>query len=1130
MTSKKQVLINLGAGNFDEGFRQTTIQVQEIVGNRKDNLIQLDCDFPQSLSIPNFYQAWQTSYDTIIKFSRTRNGFTKKQVTNVSIPSIPECNRNTEALGESLNHWLNPVKKQLEQALDISPEDEIDVVIQTEKISSEITQNILQKLPWHWLNLFAQDNFTDVALSFSNPKGNESIYSEEAPALTRPKRVNILCILGDSSNINVEADRRLLRKIPGAYCVFIRQPTRSEFFELMLRERWDILFFSGHSETDKDADTGLLYLNPEEKLDIQEAKKAIEFNIEEYKGMKLAIFNSCDGLGLARQLANLDIAQIIVWREPVPDEVAQEFLKYFLNYFTGVPDSSDELALTTLENSLYRSVQKARLKVQKYISKNNHLPKVSWLPVIHHNLAKDSISWKQLRGFPETNIPSNKNSTRENLLNRVEKSWIRGVLDKSLHIEETIELGLSERLNAVIYPARIQEENLHQGISKKAANFTLFLLMQRGLYQLALLFLQYYSLPEGTRAIDVFGELENKRTMLILGAPGSGKTTALLEIASESISDAKKDITLAIPVVLNLSSWASERRPKPLADWLVQELNRIYQFSKEQCKTWVINQQLLLLLDGLDEVRKSQREACIRAINQFLREYEKTEIVVCCRIQDYNKVSEKLHFQSAVFYKSPTEKQIDRYLDDAKKELSAVKELKKEDEAIQELVKSPLTLNFIAVAYKNKSREELLQISSFAERRDHLLDTYIQRRFEDEQQSDSNSKTMEASQLKYSETQSRHWLSWLAQRMRQKSQKVLLIEQIQPNWLQTITQGWIYRIGSRFILGLIVGLIAVLHFSTQITDDLRVQISLVIPSVIAGLISALSSLVLYSFLPRIIPRFIPKHISKFIPGIMSGLIYVIIAYPMVYPIVAENLKEVDKWRVILSPLIVDGVIIGGFLSLIDREIGIIDTINKSWSQAKKYSRFGLICGSIYVFIRVFFTDRYDFSNSSYLFDNLFDIFIDLIMATILPGLVGLLGRGKNLEQTIIANQGIWRSAKNACLFFAIFFPVGMVCSLNYAKGQFHEIISIGLAVGLVAGLAGGQGSVLAGLVLIQHFTLRVILWLQGYTPWNYARFLDYAAERIFLRKVGGGYIFVHRMLQEHFAKIPLERDDFQKSN
>jgi len=36
-------------------------------------------------------------------------------------------------------------------------------------------------------------------------------------------------------------------------------------------------------------------------------------------------------------------------------------------------------------------------------------------------------------------------------------------------------------------------------------------------------------------------------------------------------------------------------------------------------------------------------------------------------------------------------------------------------------------------------------------------------------------------------------------------------------------------------------------------------------------------------------------------------------------------------------------------------------------------------------------------------------------------------------------------------------------------------------------------------------------------PGNVVRF-HAAAERIFLRKVGGGYIFVHRTLLEYFAQ------------
>ena len=37
--------------------------------------------------------------------------------------------------------------------------------------------------------------------------------------------------------------------------------------------------------------------------------------------------------------------------------------------------------------------------------------------------------------------------------------------------------------------------------------------------------------------------------------------------------------------------------------------------------------------------------------------------------------------------------------------------------------------------------------------------------------------------------------------------------------------------------------------------------------------------------------------------------------------------------------------------------------------------------------------------------------------------------------------------------------------------------------------------------------------------WRVVPFLDHSTERIFLRKVGGGYIFIHRLLQEYFASL-----------
>ncbi|MGB9204913.1 MAG: hypothetical protein WCB94_13225, partial [Terriglobales bacterium] len=73
----------------------------------------------------------------------------------------------------------------------------------------------------------------------------------------------------------------------------------------------------------------------------------------------------------------------------------------------------------------------------------------------------------------------------------------------------------------------------------------------------------------------------------------------------------------------------------------------------------------------------------------------------------------------------------------------------------------------------------------------------------------------------------------------------------------------------------------------------------------------------------------------------------------------------------------------------------------------------------------------------------------------------------------------------------------------------------GLFIGLIFGLFGGQHA--GGQACLMHLALRLWLVLDGSIPWNYVKFLDYAAERILLRKVGGGYIFIHRMLLEYFA-------------
>jgi len=82
----------------------------------------------------------------------------------------------------------------------------------------------------------------------------------------------------------------------------------------------------------------------------------------------------------------------------------------------------------------------------------------------------------------------------------------------------------------------------------------------------------------------------------------------------------------------------------------------------------------------------------------------------------------------------------------------------------------------------------------------------------------------------------------------------------------------------------------------------------------------------------------------------------------------------------------------------------------------------------------------------------------------------------------------------------------------------HYGLFIGLACGLLLGLLNGW------LACLRHVVLRWLLWRRESIPWNYPRFLDNAYEQILLRKVGGSYIFLHRLLLDYFADLETGSD------
>ncbi len=370
------VILNLGRGTLQDGFDFVTVQLQS-EGNSKRS--QFQGSLPAAPNILDLYRRWQLLYDLIYSARSINIGLRQQELIDEDIKidesdithvSDAEFDEVCKEFQKSIDSWLDdrdfrPIESQLRTKL--SNEDEIRFIIQTE-------DSYLRKLPWHIWRFFEDYRLAEVALS---PIEFES----ENQVVSSTLQVRILAILGDSKGIDTDADKKFLENLSSdTETVFLIEPKRSEVDEqLWDKQGWDILFFAGHSSSKADGETGHIHINPTERLAIPQLKNALKKAIE--CGLQLAIFNSCDGLGLAQQLDDLHIPQMIVMREPVPDKVAQEFLKRFLRGFAD-------------GKSFYLAVREAREQLQGL---ETEFPGASWLPVICQNPALLSPTWKELR-------------------------------------------------------------------------------------------------------------------------------------------------------------------------------------------------------------------------------------------------------------------------------------------------------------------------------------------------------------------------------------------------------------------------------------------------------------------------------------------------------------------------------------------------------------------------------------------------------------------------------------------------------------------------------------------------------------------------------------------------------------
>ena len=556
-------------------------------------------------------------------------------------------------------------------------------------------------------------------------------------------------------------------------------------------------------------------------------------------------------------------------------------------------------------------------------------------------------------------------------------------------------------------------------------------------------------LPPQMKMIEVFRRRDVSGRLLILGHPGAGKTTTLLELAQELLGEAQAAGATRIPHVFEMSRW---EEGLSIVEYLASELKQVHNLDVAVGRGMAQAGELLPLLDGLDELREPRViSAAMGAINTYLAESADRDAVVCCRVLDYGLASEQLReLNGAIELQPLSELAIRSYLTGVGKgHLWALTEqnpalLRDDRLGTLPLLKTPLFLSVFAAV------SPTVAVKSEGE----LWDAYIVKKLgiPAAELSGKGYKRYKGTE-EPTQKQTKNYLIFLAQQLR-RTTEVLLIEEMQPTWLRSepkvlgrSVQQWQYGLILGLSIGLILGLILGL-----------------IGSLVLGLIGGL--------------------IFGLTWGLNLGLIGSLIFS-------LDPIESVEKLQILISR-------------------SALRKISKNLTGGLILSLMPLLMPFLIPTMIIFLSPLLIMSLSPSLIENF----------------------KTDLKVRLEPNQGIKASVKNMLILMLInVFLWGLVLIklMPYLQGfltpaevqLFPGVIAVSIvSIIYMIVFMGGGGA------FFQHVSLRITLYLSHQKPndtqsrcipWNYARFLSYAADRKLLQQTGGAYRFIHRSLLEHFA-------------
>lgn len=788
-----------------------------------------------------------------------------------------------------------------------------------------------------------------------------------------------------------------------------------------------------------------------------------------------------------------------------------------------------------------------------------------------------------------------KEKNRQLLIGRMRHTWIDGVLRDSLYKAALIQLALEEQPDALQNPWSliVQETNRPP-----------------------------LPLPPRTTIIQAYDRANGQ--MLLLGEPGAGKTTLLLELARTLLARAEQDLQSPLPIVFNLASWSEKQMA--LSDWLIDELQNKYRVPHQIAQEWIEEDQLIILLDGLDETDEEARGSCVKAINAYLS--TAIRVVVASRQAEYFSQATKVELQLAVVIQPLTAKQIYTYITSTGQQLDGIAKALQEDTELREMVKTPLMLAVIALAYQGKS--DIMLTGSIEERRGQIFNQYVQ--------------TMLARRrsINYPPKKTVRWLSWLANQLEGHNQTVFYLEHLQPNWLEAEAHsryrllttrvqfgiiafvsasmlacfrgdfipnefglfswvgggkgnsvlGWMapgigateqgstslaflyvvvitmtsllaqrkafpfnrvvllsaihtgfrgmLRIGGVLAIacGIIFGLVgSFIHVDSPI---LRVLYGIFIGS-FCGLCIGFQLLLGKLFKPSIGTQKRKKTTFSGKDRLINGLLIFLcgfLGFVVIYSWEAGGIDLLALAYGLLAGIIPVFTFASGEDGFGTHQVGIAVQLAESsiWSWQEVSRTFQENLWKAFVLAGILFVSVGGIVTcvSSIFYGILYGLHYGVIYGGMLGGITGITGLLISVitsgwssdllddRERLRPNEGIRRSMRNAIFAACLGGPVagimsGLISGLAFYLGGVAGWLSLGAGFAIIFTIAIGFEFWLfyGGVPCIEHYLIRRTLQHEDYMPRSLA-FFEYGVERILLQRVGGGYIFIHRLLLEHF--------------